>query len=83
MQIFRVWRYRGGRDGRETLQQFMNFLGRHNSENDNMTATEVEWKRSVFAGVVAFCVPTALEYERIEHIASSFQVYTFYIQRNI
>ena len=24
----RVWRYRGGRDGRETLQQFMGFLGR-------------------------------------------------------
>jgi len=24
----RVWRYRGGRDGHETLQQFMNFLGR-------------------------------------------------------
>ena len=24
----RVWRYRGGRDGYETLQQFMAFLGR-------------------------------------------------------
>ena len=24
----RVWRYRGGRDGHETLQQFMHFLGR-------------------------------------------------------
>ena len=26
--LSRVWRYRGGRDGHETLQQFMNFLGR-------------------------------------------------------
>ena len=26
--FYRVWRYRGGRDGHETLQQFMNFLGR-------------------------------------------------------
>lgn len=26
--MYRVWRYRGGRDGHETLQQFMNFLGR-------------------------------------------------------
>ena len=24
-----VWRYRGGRDGHETLQQFMNFLKLH------------------------------------------------------
>ena len=28
----RVWRYRGGRDGHETLQQFMNFLGREKAE---------------------------------------------------
>ena len=28
----RVWRYRGGRSGHETLQQFMNFLGRHPME---------------------------------------------------
>ena len=28
----RVWRYRGGRDGHETLQQFMNFLGREKTE---------------------------------------------------
>lgn len=26
--MYRVWRYRGGRDGHETLHQFMNFLGR-------------------------------------------------------
>lgn len=26
--LFRVWRYRGGRSGHETLHQFMNFLGR-------------------------------------------------------
>ncbi len=26
--LSRVWRYRGGRDGHETLQQFMYFLGK-------------------------------------------------------
>ena len=31
----RVWRYRGGRDGHETLQQFMNFLGREKAEPDH------------------------------------------------
>ena len=30
--MYRVWRYRGGRDGHETLQQFMNFLGREKTE---------------------------------------------------
>lgn len=33
--MYRVWRYRGGRDGHETLQQFMNFLGREKAEPDH------------------------------------------------
>ena len=32
--MYRVWRYRGGRDGHETLQQFMNFLGREKAESE-------------------------------------------------
>ena len=39
----RVWRYRGGRDGHETLEQFMNFLGREKKAN-----------KKYFPGVVVF-----------------------------
>lgn len=39
--MYRVWRYRGGRDGHETLQQFMNFLGREKEkEADPVTYGE-------------------------------------------
>ena len=70
-----MWRYRGGRDGRETLQQFMNFLGRHYEEKSvgkEGGERGREARRSdenVFAGVVAFCVPSALEDGGLENIA--------------
>ena len=71
--MYRVWRYRGGRDGRETLQQFMNFLGHRTKK----CVSEREGERGrrddkVFAGVVAFCVPSALDNEN--SITDSFQV---------
>lgn len=58
----RVWRYRGGRDGRETLNQFMNFLGRDDSS-----------QKAVFAGVVTFCLPHTLE-SNVSDITDYFQV---------
>ena len=70
MHTHRVWRYRGGRDGRETLQQFMSFLGRRDSQE-----REGDKPRNVFAGVVAFCVPNALESGGLENIRDSFQVH--------
>ncbi|XP_065897600.1 uncharacterized protein [Dysidea avara] len=47
----RVWRYRGGRDGRETLQQFMGFIGRTTGGNSPNTDNS-------FAGVVIFRLPS-------------------------
>ena len=52
----------------------MNFLGRQNSGECNVTATGVEQSRHVFAGVVAFCVPNGHEYESVQQISSSLQV---------
>jgi len=46
--LSRVWRYRGGRDGHETLQQFMSFIG-----ND-------QGVKPVYPGVAAFAVPSSL-----------------------
>ena len=75
-----MWRYRGGRDGRETLQQFMSFLGRDfegKSVEKEGVGREGGVRRNdenVFAGVVAFCVPSALEDGRLENITDEFQV---------
>lgn len=44
----RVWRYRGGRDGHETLQQFMLFIG------------DAQGGKPVYPGVAAFAVPASL-----------------------
>ena len=38
--FYRVWRYRGGRDGHETLQQFMHFLGRAQTNHVAWAAAE-------------------------------------------
>lgn len=66
----RVWRYRGGRDGHETLQQFMCFLGRGLEEGVEQETVKnggegeigrQRRRKKVYAGVVAFCLPTALE----------------------
>ena len=69
----RVWRYRGGRDGRETVHQFMSFLGRQHHDTA-ITAKTIDKKGKVFAGVVTFCVPHALECEDLGNISSDFQV---------
>jgi hypothetical protein len=68
----RVWRYRGGRDGRETLHQFMSFLCRQNANPRVVSTYEVPKK--VFAGVITFCVPCALQCEELESISNDFQV---------
>lgn len=70
----RVWRYRGGRDGHETLQQFMNFLGRQPLppplEQETLKESVYVPKRSskVYPGVVVFCVPELAESERQSNI---------------
>lgn len=45
----RVWRYRGGRDGHETLQQFMAFLGQGVTN------------KPVYPGIALFVVPASLD----------------------
>ena len=44
--MYRVWRYRGGRDGHETLQQFMNFLGREKTEPEAVAVIDITGGRS-------------------------------------
>ncbi len=67
--LSRVWRYRGGRDGHETLQQFMYFLGKpQRSEvtsqgSDKGSEVVLSEPRNVYPGVVAFCLPELLENE--------------------
>lgn len=79
----RVWRYRGGRDGRETLQQFMSFLGRNHEhklggrqegEEEGVRESGLQETGNLFAGVVAFCVPCGFESRGAGSIAESFQV---------
>ena len=81
-----MWRYRGGRDGHETLQQFMSFLGRNRDEKleggemrEEEGGRERRDKGKVYAGVVAFCVPSALALESagLENVAQHFQVCIF------
>ena len=48
LSLSRVWRYRGGRDGHETLQQFMLFIG------------DAQGGKPVYPGVAAFAVPASL-----------------------
>ena len=45
---YSVWRYRGGRDGHETLQQFMNFL---NPKSHDQTS-------HAYPGVAVFFLPS-------------------------
>ena len=77
--MIRVWRYRGGRDGYETLQQFMNFLGRRDGggEEGQCGVSDGRGMRKkrprVFAGVVTFCVPTVLETGKL-YTATDYQV---------
>ncbi|XP_064383534.1 uncharacterized protein LOC135332129 isoform X2 [Halichondria panicea] len=65
----RVWRYRGGRDGHETLQQFMYFLGKPRMSEVTGQGSDKESEgipsqpRKVYPGVVAFCLPELLEKE--------------------
>lgn len=65
----RVWRYRGGRDGHETLQQFMYFLGKPRMSEVTGQGSDKESEvipsqpRKVYPGVVAFCLPELLENE--------------------
>ena len=72
-----MWRYRGGRDGHETLQQFINFLGRQplpsHLEQETQKQGVVVPKRSskVYPGVVVFCVPELAESERQSNIDTS------------
>ena len=53
----RVWRYRGGRCGHETLQQFMGFIG--DSSHDNKT---------VYPGVAAFILPSGFRKDYQLHL---------------
>ncbi|XP_062513876.1 uncharacterized protein LOC134189578 isoform X2 [Corticium candelabrum] len=53
----RVWRYRGGRDGYETLQQYMGFLGRTTNAESGGLSVCVS-KPQAFAGMAVFCVPS-------------------------
>ena len=46
--LYSVWRYRGGRDGHETLQQFMNFL---NPKSHDQTS-------HAYPGVAVFFLPS-------------------------
>lgn len=65
----RVWRYRGGRDGHETLQQFMYFLGKPRMSEVTGQGSDKESEvipsqpHKVYPGVVAFCLPELLENE--------------------
>ena len=85
----RVWRYRGGRDGHETLQQFMNFLGREpaaRAEGERETGTlEPSRSQKPYAGVAVFCLHhLAGESEedvvylvnslQVKHLVSSFTI---------
>ncbi len=59
-----MWRYRGGRDGHETLQQFMCFLGRpqrSSEESSEVTEVVLSQTNKVYPGVAAFCLPELLE----------------------
>lgn len=50
-----MWRYRGGRDGHETLQQFMSFIG---SNETSLSVSTV--KNKTYPGVAIFSVPYSL-----------------------
>ncbi len=56
---FRVWRYRGGRDGHETLQQFMSFIG-NSATKQTMALTQNKKKHQLYPGVAIFIVPSSL-----------------------
>ena len=49
----RVWRYRGGRDRCETLQQYMKFLGREVQQNSGELAG---WCKSSLQGDIHVCM---------------------------
>ena len=74
----RVWRYRGGRDGHETLQQFMSFLGKgpgEKGDGEGGVRGRGRNPRESYAGVLVFCLPRALETGReVDDVATVFQV---------
>jgi len=75
LYYIRVWRYRGGRDGHETLQQFMNFLGKPAARVQTEEATPISPPISdVYPGTVAFCVPELAVGQSQERDYSSLQV---------
>lgn len=88
--FYRVWRYRGGRDGHETLQQFMNFLGRAQTESVTWVVNEGSMdgggaadggvaskgrRPNPYAGVIVFCVPMVTKIGRHAIDVNSFQVW--------
>ena len=76
---YRVWRYRGGRDGHETLQQFMSFLGKGPREKGEGEGGRGRGRgrghQESYAGVLVFCLPRALETGRdVDDVTTVFQV---------
>ena len=59
-----VWRYRGGRDGHETLQQFMNFLRKQSHDISGHT----------YPGVAVFSLPSSLSTEQDVDVSHDFGV---------
>ncbi|RUS35281.1 hypothetical protein BC938DRAFT_473208 [Jimgerdemannia flammicorona] len=61
-----VWRHRGGRDGCESVEQFLGFLDsshKQTGESDNGK----DWK-SNYAGVVSFRLPISVKHGSISHM---------------
>ena len=74
----RVWRHRGGRDGHETLQQFMSFLGREDpTSSDAHEGTDkdiVQFRRpKAYPGMGVFCVPHTVDHT-VDH-ETTYQVH--------
>lgn len=66
LSLSRVWRYRGGRCGHETLSQFMAFIG------DGIKYGG----KPVYPGVAAFALPASLKEGFEINLAHHFKVYT-------
>ncbi|RUS22373.1 hypothetical protein BC937DRAFT_89493 [Endogone sp. FLAS-F59071] len=59
----RVWRHRGGRDGCESVEQFLGFLNPSHRQTEEPN-TRRGWKGN-YAGVVAFRSPISIKNEPI------------------
>ena len=86
----RVWRYRGGRSGHETLHQFMNFLGRSTPVQHPAVSSSSSFSPlpptphtnvggsqgggKAFAGVAVFATPELTALEGIQWDPDSTQV---------